>query len=89
MGWIVTLLMGGIVGWLASKIMKTDAQMGIIANIVVGAVGSVLGFWVAGMFDIAITSGLVRFVIALLGAVVLLWILRALGLFRPKVTRVR
>jgi uncharacterized membrane protein YeaQ/YmgE (transglycosylase-associated protein family) len=49
----------------------------------------VLGFWVAGMFDIAITSGLVRFVIALLGAVVLLWILRALGLFRPKVTRVR
>lgn len=85
MGWIVTLFIGGIVGWLASKIMKTDAQMGIIANVIVGALGSVLGFWIAGAFGLAPTGGLVRFVIALLGAVLLIWILRTLGMFRPKV----
>jgi uncharacterized membrane protein YeaQ/YmgE (transglycosylase-associated protein family) len=89
MGWFVTLLMGGIVGWLASKIMKTDAQMGIIANIVVGALGSLLGFWVAGAFGIDPTGGLMRFVIALIGAVVLIWILRKVGMFRPRTPRVR
>ena len=37
---IVTLVIGGIVGWLASILMKTNAQMGILANVVVGVVGS-------------------------------------------------
>jgi uncharacterized membrane protein YeaQ/YmgE (transglycosylase-associated protein family) len=36
---IVTLIIGGIIGWLASLIMKTNAQMGILANIVVGIIG--------------------------------------------------
>ena len=40
MDWIVTLVVGGIVGWLASILMKTNAQMGIIANVVVGIIGS-------------------------------------------------
>ena len=41
MGLIVTLVIGGIVGWLASILMKTNAQMGIVANVLVGIVGSV------------------------------------------------
>ena len=43
MNWIVSLIMGGIVGWLASMVMKTDAQMGLVANVLVGIVVSVLG----------------------------------------------
>jgi len=39
---IVTLIIGGVIGWLASMIMKTNAQMGILANIVVGIIGAFL-----------------------------------------------
>lgn len=82
MSWIISLILGGIVGWLASIIMKTNAQMGIIANVLVGVVGSLLGFWLAGMVGIAATGGIVRFLVALAGAVLLIFILRALGAFR-------
>lgn len=43
MNFIVWLLVGGIIGWIASKVMNTDAQQGIILNIVVGIVGAFLG----------------------------------------------
>jgi uncharacterized membrane protein YeaQ/YmgE (transglycosylase-associated protein family) len=62
--------------------MKTDAQMGVIANVLVGVVGSVLGFWIAGLLGIAPTGGIVRFLIALGGAVLLIFILGKLGVFR-------
>lgn len=42
---IIWLIMGGIIGWLASLVMRTDAQQGIALNIVVGIVGAVLGGW--------------------------------------------
>ena len=42
MGWIITILVGALCGWLASLIMKTDAQQGAIANILIGIVGSLL-----------------------------------------------
>lgn len=87
MSWIITLIVGGIVGWLASIVMKTNAQMGWIANVIVGVVGSLLGVWIAGLLGIAITGGIARFVIALVGAVVLLIILRALGFYRKDVGR--
>ena len=82
MGWIVSIIIGGIVGWLASKIMKTDAQMGILANVVVGIVGSALGFWVAGLLGIAPSGGILRFVIAIIGASLLIFILQKLGIFK-------
>ncbi len=82
MGWIISLIIGGIVGWLASIIMKTNAQMGLIANILVGVAGSMLGFWIAGMMGIAVTGGILRFVIALGGAMLLIFILGKLGIFR-------
>ena len=82
MGWIVTLIVGAIVGWLASIIMKTNAQMGTIANVVVGIVGSMLGFWIAGVVGIAAGGAVINFVIGLLGAVLLIFILRAIGVFK-------
>jgi uncharacterized membrane protein YeaQ/YmgE (transglycosylase-associated protein family) len=82
MSWIVSLIIGGIVGWLASIIMKTNARMGCFANVVVGVLGSALGYWIAGMLGFNATGGIVRFLIAIGGAVLLIFILRALGLFR-------
>jgi uncharacterized membrane protein YeaQ/YmgE (transglycosylase-associated protein family) len=82
MNWIITLVIGGIVGWLASIVMKTNAQMGWIANVLVGIVGSALGFWLAGVLGIAPAGGILGFVVAVAGAVLLIVILRALGVFR-------
>ena len=82
MGWIVSLIIGGIVGWRASIVMKTNAQMGWIANVLIGVVGSMLGFWIAGLLGIAPTGGILRFVIALAGAVLLIFILGKFGVFR-------
>ena len=45
MNFIIWLIVGGIIGWLASLMMKTDGQQGIILNVVVGIVGALLGGW--------------------------------------------
>jgi uncharacterized membrane protein YeaQ/YmgE (transglycosylase-associated protein family) len=82
MSWIVTLIIGGIVGWLASIVMKTNAQMGLIANILVGVGGSLLGYWVAGLLGFAALGGIARFLVAIAGAALLIFILGKLGLFR-------
>jgi uncharacterized membrane protein YeaQ/YmgE (transglycosylase-associated protein family) len=79
---IVTLVVGGVVGWLASVVMKTNGQMGIIANIVVGIVGSFLGSWIFGILGIAALGGLGYWVMAVVGAMVLIAILRAVGIFK-------
>lgn len=83
MGIIVWLVMGGLVGWIASMIMGTDGQQGIILNIVVGIVGAMLGGWLIGPMLGAgsINDGLtvMSFVVSLIGAVLLLAIL---SLFR-------
>lgn len=82
MGWLITLIIGGVVGWLASIVMKTNAQMGLIANVLVGIVGSALGFWAARLLGIAPSGGVLRFIVAVIGAIGLIFILRALGLFK-------
>jgi uncharacterized membrane protein YeaQ/YmgE (transglycosylase-associated protein family) len=79
---IITLVIGGIVGWLASLIMKTDAQMGLIANIVVGIVGSFLGFYIAGLLGVGAGDAIVRWLIAIGGAVLLIVILKALNVLK-------
>lgn len=45
MNFIIWLIVGGIIGWLASLVMKTDGQQGIILNVLVGIVGAMLGGW--------------------------------------------
>ncbi len=82
MGWLYTLIIGGIVGWLASIVMKTNAQMGIIANVLVGIVGSMIGFWAAGAMGFAATGGFARFIVAIVGAVALIFLLRAVGVLK-------
>jgi uncharacterized membrane protein YeaQ/YmgE (transglycosylase-associated protein family) len=82
MGLIVTLIIGGVIGWLASLVMKTGAQMGIIANIVVGIIGAVLGSWLAGRLGIVAVGSRGAWVISILGAVVLIAILKALNIYQ-------
>lgn len=82
MNWIISLIIGGVVGWLASMVMKTNAQMGLIANVLVGIVGSALGFWIAGKLGMAAEGGFVGFLIAIGGAALLIFILQKLGIFK-------
>ena len=82
MGWIFALIIGGVVGWLASIVMKTNAQMGLIANVLVGIVGSLLGSWAAGALGLAPSGGILRFLLAVVGAALLIFILQALGIFK-------
>lgn len=49
---IIAIIMGGVIGWLASIVMRTDAQQGIFLNIIVGCVGSFLGRFLFGMFGL-------------------------------------
>ncbi|MEP6634624.1 MAG: GlsB/YeaQ/YmgE family stress response membrane protein [Luteimonas sp.] len=83
MGIIIWLIVGGIVGWLASMIMKTDGQQGIVLNVVVGIIGAFIGGWLIGPMLGAgsINDGfsVMSFVVSLLGAVILLAIV---NLFR-------
>ena len=82
MSWIITIVVGGIVGWLASIVMKTNAQMGLIANVVVGIVGSSLGFWLAGALGLAAYGAVAQWLVAIAGAAVLIVVLRAVGVFK-------
>jgi uncharacterized membrane protein YeaQ/YmgE (transglycosylase-associated protein family) len=74
MGFIVWLIVGGVVGWLASLIMRTDAQQGIILNIVVGIVGAVIAGLIFGGGNINNSNplDLTSILWSLLGAVILL-----------------
>jgi uncharacterized membrane protein YeaQ/YmgE (transglycosylase-associated protein family) len=77
-GIIGYIIIGGIAGWLASKIMGTDKQMGILLNVVVGVIGAFLGgFLLSFAFDTASGGWWFTFFTALLGAVILLAIVKA------------
>ncbi len=77
MNFIVWLVVGGLIGWVASMIMGTDGRQGLILNVVVGMVGAFLGGWfLSGTFGSSTinqgnfsVSGLI---VSLLGAIVLL-----------------
>ena len=78
MGLIIAIIMGGIIGWLASLIMKADSQMGILGNIIVGIVGSALGSFLAGVIGLEAYGTVGQIVVGVAGAVLLIVILRAL-----------
>ena len=83
-GIIVWLVVGGIVGWLASIVMRTDAQQGILLNIVVGIVGAFLAGLIVGGGSINEGITLTSFLVSLVGAIVLLAIV---NLFRRGAVR--
>ena len=81
---LVWLVLGGLVGWIASIVMRTDAQQGILLNIVVGIVGSLLGGFILGplLGGGNLLNGALdirTLLVALLGAIILLAIV---NLFR-------
>ena len=82
MNLIISLVIGGIIGWLASIVMKTNAQMGLIANVIVGIVGSGIGFWLAGALGLAASGPIASWVVAVIGAALLIFILKAVGVFK-------
>jgi len=74
---LLIIVVGGVLGWLASMIMRTDAQQGLFLNVVVGIVGAVVGgLIITPMLGVApITSGnfsLGAILVSLLGAIILL-----------------
>lgn len=88
MSFIIWIVVGGILGWLASLMMRTDAQQGLFLNVVVGIIGSLLGGWLlsplfgAGTIN-ADDFSLMSLLVSFLGAVVLLAIVNLI--FRGRV----
>ncbi|MEO5690857.1 MAG: GlsB/YeaQ/YmgE family stress response membrane protein [Candidatus Saccharimonadales bacterium] len=80
-GILPAIILGGLAGWVASMIMKTDASMGVLANVVVGIIGAIIGNLLLPLFGLGGTTGfsIWSFIVALVGAVVLLFIV---GMFR-------
>ena len=84
MNFIIWLVVGGIIGWLASMVMRTDAQQGVLLNVIVGVIGAVLGGWLISPLVGAGTINqndfsLAGLIVSFLGAVILLAIV---NLFR-------
>lgn len=79
MNFLLWIVFGALVGWIASLIMRTDAEQGALLNIVVGIIGAFLGGWLMNVFGQTGVTGfnLYSFVVALLGAVVLIAIVQA------------
>ena len=78
LGWIGWIIIGGLAGWIASKIKGTDAQQGVALNIVVGIIGGLLGGWLLSIFGVDVAGGglIFSFITCLLGAVILLSIVQ-------------
>ena len=89
MNLIIWLVIGGVVGWLASLIMRTDAQQGIVLNVVVGVVGAFLAGWfISPLIGVGTINqnnfSIASLLVSLLGAVILLAIV---NLFRRGTVR--
>jgi uncharacterized membrane protein YeaQ/YmgE (transglycosylase-associated protein family) len=79
-GIIIWLVVGGIVGWLASMVMRTDAQQGVLLNIVVGIVGAFIGGLIFSRGNINDAPlNVTAFIVSLVGAIILLGVV---NLFR-------
>ena len=71
------IVLGGLAGWLASLLFKGSGS-GIILNIIIGIIGSILGGWVLGFFGLVAKGTTGSFVTAVVGAIILLAIVRAI-----------
>jgi uncharacterized membrane protein YeaQ/YmgE (transglycosylase-associated protein family) len=83
MNFIIWIVIGGLIGWAASLVMKTDAQQGVVLNVVVGIVGALVGGWLLSpLFGTGTINqndfSLASLVISLLGAIILLAVVNLL-----------
>jgi uncharacterized membrane protein YeaQ/YmgE (transglycosylase-associated protein family) len=89
MNLIIWLVVGGVIGWLASLIMKTDAQQGILLNVIVGIVGALLGGWLlspllgAGTLNQGDFS-VMGLLVSLGGAIILLFVVNLIRRGAPR-----
>ena len=70
-GFFMLLIIGGIAGWIAEKVTKSDH--GLLTNILVGIAGSFVGTQLAGLLNISVSGFLVRLLVASAGAILVLW----------------
>lgn len=79
MGIILWIVFGAIVGWIASVVMKSNSEQGLLSDIIVGIIGAVLGGWIMSLFGETGVTGfnIYSFLVAILGAIVLIAIIRA------------
>lgn len=78
MSFIFWIIIGGLAGWIAEKVTKSNHS--IFVNIIVGIVGAFIGGWVFGILGLSVASGLVgSLVTAVVGALILLFGLRFIG----------
>lgn len=77
-GWVI---LGGLAGWVASKFVGTDKHQGLLGNIIAGIIGGVVGGWVFSLFGgVGVTGfNIWSFVVAVVGAVIVLSIWRAVS----------
>ncbi len=78
MGIILWIIFGGLVGWIASIIMKTDGEQGIVVDIIIGIVGAIIGGGLMSFLGKSAVTGfnLYSFIVALLGAIILIAIVK-------------
>ena len=79
---IIWIVVGALAGWIGSMIMKTDAQMGALANVIAGIVGALVGGWVVGLFGVQVGAGelnIPSILTAILGAVIVIAIYKAVS----------
>ena len=89
MNFIIWIVIGGLIGWAASIVMKTDAQQGVVLNVVVGIVGALVGGWLlAPLFGTGTINqndfSLASWVVSLLGAIILLAVVNMLRRGAPR-----
>jgi uncharacterized membrane protein YeaQ/YmgE (transglycosylase-associated protein family) len=89
MNLIIWLVMGGLIGWVASLVMKTDAQQGLVLNVVVGIVGALLGGWLLSPLIGAGTVNqgdfsLMGLLVSFGGAIILLFVVNLLRRGAPR-----
>ena len=89
MNLIIWLIVGGVIGWIASLIMKTDAQQGLVLNVIVGIVGALIGGWVISPLVGAGTVNqgdfsLAGLLVSLVGAIILLFIVNLVRRRAPR-----
>lgn len=88
MDWIAVILVGGLIGWLASMVMKTNGQQGAIANVLIGIFGAALGRWIFGDLlniggaQVAGAFSLIGLLWGVIGAAILIVILRSFSVLR-------